>query len=219
MQAAWHTRPEGHFKVWATFIVPRGRCHLLLGLKQCYPFHSPYGCRRGYHQFEARPVEQKALTPQFYVASVMTGIQTHTLLIKHQCLNPVLLTARPWHCHIHFSSYFLPYRCFPLLLMTRAQCHRKKILLNNCLLSRLLTSFTSAAPSLWNNLSLNIRQANLYWLSQISFKDSSLCGLSFTALTNARVKHFINVIICNIIVYIGKQIFNNSSFSWLQFHT
>ena len=44
MQVARHTRPEGHFKVWATIIYfPRGRCHLLLGLKQGYPFYSPYG--------------------------------------------------------------------------------------------------------------------------------------------------------------------------------
>ena len=75
----------------------RGRCHLLLGLKQGYPFYSPYGCRLGYHQSEAWPVEQKALhvPPQFYVASVTTGIRTHTLLIKQQSLNPVLLTAQP----------------------------------------------------------------------------------------------------------------------------
>ena len=52
----------------------------------------------GYHQVKAWPVEQKALPPQFYVASVTTGIRTHTLLIKHQCLNPVLLTARLCDC-------------------------------------------------------------------------------------------------------------------------
>ena len=46
MQVARHTRPEGHFKVWATIIFSRGRCHLLLGLKQGYP----------------SLVEQKALT-------------------------------------------------------------------------------------------------------------------------------------------------------------
>ena len=28
----------------------RGCCHLLLGLKQGYPFHSPYECRLGYHR-------------------------------------------------------------------------------------------------------------------------------------------------------------------------
>ena len=95
MQVARHTRPEGHFKVWATIIFVRGRCHLLLGLKQGYPFLSPYGCRLGYHQSEAWPVEQKALPPQFYVASVTTRIRTHTLLIKQQSLNPVLLTALP----------------------------------------------------------------------------------------------------------------------------
>ena len=37
------------------------------------------------------------LPPQFDVASVMTGIRTHALLIKHQSLNPVVLTARPRH--------------------------------------------------------------------------------------------------------------------------
>ena len=45
--------------MWATIIFSRGRCHLLLGLKR------PYECRLGYHQFEAWPVEQKALPPQF----------------------------------------------------------------------------------------------------------------------------------------------------------
>ena len=65
MQVARHPRPEGHFKVWAIVIFFRGRCHLLLGLKQCYPLYSPYGCRLGYHQSEAWPVEQKALPPQF----------------------------------------------------------------------------------------------------------------------------------------------------------
>ena len=28
----------------------RGRCHLLLGLTQGYPFYSPHGSRLGYHQ-------------------------------------------------------------------------------------------------------------------------------------------------------------------------
>ena len=58
MQVASQTRPEGHFKVWATIIFPRGCCLLLLGLKQGYPFYSPYGCRLGYHQSESWPVEQ-----------------------------------------------------------------------------------------------------------------------------------------------------------------
>ena len=88
-------RTSRPLKVWATIVFSRGRCHLPLGLKQGYPFHSPNGCRLKYHQFEAWPVEQCALPPQFYVASVTTGIRTHTLLIKHQSLNPVLLTARP----------------------------------------------------------------------------------------------------------------------------
>ena len=92
MQITRHTRPEGHFKVWATTIFSRGSCHLLLGLKQGYPFYSPYGCRLGYHQSEAWQIEQKALPPQFYVASVTTGIRTHTLLIKHQNLNLSLFT-------------------------------------------------------------------------------------------------------------------------------
>ena len=58
------TRPEGHFKVCATITYfARGRCHLLMGLKQgCIP-HSPYGCRLGYHPSEAWLVEQKALPP------------------------------------------------------------------------------------------------------------------------------------------------------------
>ena len=38
--------------------------------------------RLGYHQSEAWLVEQKALPPQLYVASVTTGIRTHTLLIN-----------------------------------------------------------------------------------------------------------------------------------------
>ena len=38
MQVARHTRPEGHFKVWSTInYFSRGRCYLLLGLKQGYP--------------------------------------------------------------------------------------------------------------------------------------------------------------------------------------
>ena len=79
------------------FFYSRCRCHLLLVLKQGYPFYSQYRCKLGYHQSEAWPVEQKTLPPQFYVASVTTGIQTHTLLIKHQSLNLVLLTIPPWH--------------------------------------------------------------------------------------------------------------------------
>ena len=97
-------------KVWRplqgvgyNYFFSRGRCHLLLGLKQGYPFYSPYGCRLGYHQSEAWPVEQKALPPQFYVANVTTGIRTHTLVIKDQRLNPVLLTARPWHGSLFYN--------------------------------------------------------------------------------------------------------------------
>ena len=94
MQVARHTWPEGHFKVWATIIFfqrllpPRAETGL--------PLLQFNGCRLRYHQFEAWPVEQKVLPPQFYVASVTTKIRTHTLLIKHhQSLNSVLLTARP----------------------------------------------------------------------------------------------------------------------------
>ena len=76
----------------------RGHCHLLLGLKQGYPLYSPYGCRLGYHQTEAWPVEQKALPPKFYVASVTTGTRTHTLLIKQQSLNPVHATFCAFKC-------------------------------------------------------------------------------------------------------------------------
>ena len=98
-------------KVWATIVLfSRGRCHLPLGLKQGYPFHSPYECRLGYHQFKAWPVKQKALPPKFLVKSAKTGIWTHTLLIKQQSLNLVLLTAQPWHvtsllhCELVFTS-------------------------------------------------------------------------------------------------------------------
>ena len=102
MQVARHTRPEGHFKVWATMIFfQRPLPPFPIGLKQGYPFYSPYGCRLGYHQSEAWPVEQKALPLKLYVASVTTGTQTHTLLIKHQSLNPVLycsaITRHIWH--------------------------------------------------------------------------------------------------------------------------
>ena len=54
------------------FIFARGRCHLLLGLKQGYPLYSPYGCRLGYHQSEAWLVEQKALPPQLYETIIVT---------------------------------------------------------------------------------------------------------------------------------------------------
>ena len=50
------------------------------GLKQGYPFYSPYKCRLGYHQSEAWLVESTA--SQLYVASVPTGIRTHILLIN-----------------------------------------------------------------------------------------------------------------------------------------
>ena len=53
----------------------RGLCHPLLRLKQGYPFYSPYGCRLGYHLSEAWPVEQNALPPQFYVASLTSGFE------------------------------------------------------------------------------------------------------------------------------------------------
>ena len=94
-------------KVWRSlqgvgynYVLSRDRCHLLLGLKQGYPLYSPYGSRLGYHQSEAWPVEQKALPPQFYVASVTTRIRTHTLLIKHRSLNSVLLTPQPRHATV-----------------------------------------------------------------------------------------------------------------------
>ena len=78
MQVAWHTRPEGHFKAWATItIFSRGRCHLLLGLKQGCPFYSPYGCRLGYYQSKVWPVEQKALPPQFRFVSVYVSLWVH----------------------------------------------------------------------------------------------------------------------------------------------
>ena len=87
----------GHFKVWATIIFVQRPMPPTPRAETGLPLYSPYECRLGYHQSEAWPVEQKALPPQFYVASVTTGSRTHTLLIKHQSLNPVLLTARPWH--------------------------------------------------------------------------------------------------------------------------
>ena len=79
-------------------ILARGRCHPLLWLKQGYPLYSPYGCRLGYCPSEAWLVEQKALPPKLSSwssvllkdTSVTTRTWTHTLLIKHQSLNPVL---------------------------------------------------------------------------------------------------------------------------------
>ena len=41
----------------------RGRCHVLLGLKQGYPLLQ--SIQMGYHQSEVWPVEQKALPPNF----------------------------------------------------------------------------------------------------------------------------------------------------------
>ena len=100
MQFARHTRPEGHFKVWATIICSSSRCcHLFLGLKQGIPPLQSIRMlhRLRYPQSEAWLVEQKALPPQLYVhvASVLTEIRTHTLLINHQSSNPALPTARP----------------------------------------------------------------------------------------------------------------------------
>ena len=49
MQVARHTRPEGHFKVWATIIFFRRP--LLMPpthWAEGYPFYSPYRCRLGY---------------------------------------------------------------------------------------------------------------------------------------------------------------------------
>ena len=64
----------------------------------------------GYHQSEAWLVEQKALhvhvtSPTLRSnhgilltdKSLTTGTRTHPLLIKHQSLNPVLLTFWTWH--------------------------------------------------------------------------------------------------------------------------
>ena len=67
MQVARHTRPDGHFKVWATIIFFQRLLQLFLGLKRGYPFYSPYGCRLGYHQFKAWSAEQKALPSQFKI--------------------------------------------------------------------------------------------------------------------------------------------------------
>ena len=106
-------RPEGHFKVWATNIffqrplpptcTPRAETGLPL-------LQSIQMCRLGYHQSEAWLVEQKALPPQLYVASVTTGIRTHALLNEHQSLNTVLLTTRPWHAtKLHLPKYYVLY--------------------------------------------------------------------------------------------------------------
>ena len=65
---ARHTRPEGHFKVWATNYYSSGHCHLLLVLKQGHSLYRPLGCRLGYHPSEAWLVEQKALPTQLYEA-------------------------------------------------------------------------------------------------------------------------------------------------------
>ena len=68
MQVARHTRPEGHFKVWATInYLSRGRYQTLLGLKQGYPLYSPYGCRLVYHPSEAWLVEQESATSPAFV--------------------------------------------------------------------------------------------------------------------------------------------------------
>ena len=37
---------------------PEAVATLLLGLKQGYPFYSPHGCRLGYHQSKAWPVDR-----------------------------------------------------------------------------------------------------------------------------------------------------------------
>ena len=99
------------------YFFSRSCCHLLLGLKQGYPFHSPYGCRLGYHQFEAWPVEQKALPQQW--------IRTHTLLIKHQSLNPVLLSAQPRYAEVDTKNDKT--RCFfTLFLISLFVCNSRQ---------------------------------------------------------------------------------------------
>ena len=45
-----HKAWKATLRCWLQLFLSRGRCHLLLGLKHCYPFYSPYGCRLGYHQ-------------------------------------------------------------------------------------------------------------------------------------------------------------------------
>ena len=86
MQVARHTRPEGHFKMWATMNFWRACWHLLLLPDVGLGF------------------QQKALPPKLYEAvgvkclASTTRTQTHTLLTKHQSLNlAVLLTTRPWN--------------------------------------------------------------------------------------------------------------------------
>ena len=84
MLVARYTRPEGHFKVWAT---PRAETGLP-PLQSMWMYAWVSSVRSLAGRAESQP-------PQFYVASVTTGTRTHILLIKHQRLNPVLLTARP----------------------------------------------------------------------------------------------------------------------------
>ena len=125
MQVARHTSPEGHFKVWATILFsfsrgrwlpPTPRAETGLPLLQ-----SIMDVGLGINQSKAWLVEQKALPPQFYIASVTTGIWTHTLPIKQQSSNPVLFTARLWHrTNMPESEYSL---ISSFYFLQRNSCH------------------------------------------------------------------------------------------------
>ena len=86
MQVLSHTRPEGHFKVWAAnqlfffgLLPPTPRAETGL------PVHSPYGCWLGYHPPEARLVDQKALPPYLHVH--VCSFTWLSVLLKDTCFH------------------------------------------------------------------------------------------------------------------------------------
>ena len=101
MQVAWHTRPKSHFKVWATFFFYQGP--LPPGAETGYPLYSPYTdeglgiihqSRKHYLQLYEAIIWLSVLLRDI---NVTAGTRTYTLLIKHQSLNPVFLTASSRH--------------------------------------------------------------------------------------------------------------------------
>ena len=76
--------------MWATIIFVQRQLPPTAWAEQGYPFYSPYmpyGCRLGYHQSEAWPVEQKALPLQFW--SINKGCDQELRLLE----------SRSRHCH------------------------------------------------------------------------------------------------------------------------